>query len=678
MMCNRRNDGISMKGIASEKLYAVALVVIVLGVYLRVVHHSFIDFDDNVYIIMNDHVRSGITVRSILWAFKTMYSANWHPLTWLSHMLDVEMYGLHPGGHHMTSVLFHVASSLLLFLFLRESTGRIQESAIVALLFGIHPVHVESVVWVAERKDVLCMFFGLLALISYVRYIRAPSTGKYLGIVFCFALGLLSKPMIVTLPFVMLLLDFWPLHRTSLLCHANGDASPPISSDDAARRLRPNIARLFMEKLPLLILSSISCVVTYIAQSASGAVLSVETLPVGVRIANAMAAYTSYLGKLLFPIDLAIFYPHLGQQLPLWQWLGSSILLVSISILFIRRFLISPFLIIGWLWFLGTLIPVIGLVQVGSQALADRYTYMPAIGIYIIIIWGGREVLSIMKPRKEIVGSFGLVMFICISSMTWNQISLWKNSETLFRHAIAVTENNFLAHNILAVVLGEEGRLEEAYEEYVTSLEMNQQYVDLLVNYGVILVRMGRIEEALEKYRQALSINPDDINAHVNMGKVLTQLQNNDKATLHYNSASEVIAKHKDSIYNNSVMHNSLGIGYCEIGKLDEAIRHFAYALELAPDNPDGHNNMGRVLAQKGLRAEAKEHLYKAIEIQPVFPQALNNLGLVLMQDDFVEDAIYYFARALQQNPEYEKARVNFMSAVLSLCTSYSYESPVH
>ena len=394
-----------------------------LSVYWQIQHHDFINFDDNEYITENIHVQQNITLKSVIWAFTEFHSNNWHPVTWLSHMLDVEILGVNPGRHHLVNLLFHIINSLLLFSVLRKMTGNLWKSGFVAALFALHPLHVESVAWASERKDVLSTFFWMLTLIGYIRYVQRKSLQRYLIVVLFFILGLLSKPMLVTLPFVLLLLDYWPFRR--------------IQFEQQAIPWR-DILKLILEKIPLSLLAATSAYITFLAQTEGRVVKSLDQFPIGIRLSNALVSYVTYIFKMIFPTKLAVLYPHPGMY-PLWKITGALFILICISFFAVKSARKYPYICIGWFWYTGTMIPVIGLVQVGMQSMADRYTYIPFIGLFIVITWGLSDLMGKFQYRKFCIGFASLLVFPILLIITWKQIGYWKNSVTLYTHAINVT-----------------------------------------------------------------------------------------------------------------------------------------------------------------------------------------------------------------------------------------------
>jgi len=511
------------------------LCLITLAVYCQVVNHEFIYYDDNVYVTENPYIKSGLTSENVVWSFTAKVLGNWHPLTLLSHMLDCQLYGLNSGRHHLTSVFFHIANTLLLFLVLRRMTDALWRSAFVAALFAIHPLHVESVAWVAERKDVLSTFFWMLTMWGYVRYVERPGVNRYLLVVLFFVLGLMAKPMLVTLPFVLLLLDYWPLKRFQFGQSGGG--------------------RLVLEKLPLFVLSAASSVVTYFVQQSEGAVRSLSGFPVAVRIENAIISYINYIIKMFCPLNLSVFYPHPGTLL-FWQISGACLLLVSISFIVFRIIRQHPYIAVGWLWYMGTLVPVIGLVQVGLQAMADRYTYISLIGIFIIIAWGFPKILVRWRYKKTVLASISSALLLILMTLAWFQVRYWVNSISLFEHALHVTTNNYMMHNGLGAALANQGKMDKAISHFSESLRINPWNEETQYILGLAFAKQGRIDEAIIHYYEALRINPRFAEAH-----------------------------------------NKLGVALNRKGEIEDAIVHFREALRISPDLTNANNNLKKALA---------------------------------------------------------------------------------
>ena len=646
-----------MKQRTLERVISVGLMVLVLAVLCQVAGHDFLNFDDGTYITKNSVVQSGLSKRGFFWAFTSMEASNWHPMAWLSHMLDCQLYGLNPAGHHLTSLFLHMANTLLLFLVLRTATGSLWKSAMVAALFGIHPVHVESVAWISERKDVLSGFFWMLTIFAYIRYCRRPGHDGYVLILILFSLGLMAKPMLVTLPFVLLLLDFWPLGRLRF----------PGQQGDKSRA--NSLGHIVWEKIPLFVLSAASSVVTFAAQSEGRAVTTFEILPLKARVLNALVSYVRYMEKAFWPHDLAIFYPHPGNTLAIWQGMAAGLFLAVISVLVVLQRSKRPFLIVGWLWFLVTLVPVIGILQVGGQSMADRYTYIPFIGIFIMCVWGVSGLIKRVPYGRILFACSGSGILICLSIVTCFQVGHWQDSKAIFRHAISVTNRNHVAHCSLGTAFLDEGRLDEAVIEYKKALDIWPSYPDALNNLGVACVRKGLVKEALTHYDQAIKADPKYVLAHLNMAEALTELGQLNEAVSHYSEALFINPECGS-------VHNSMGVLLAKLKKMDEAVAHLTLAIDLCPNCIEPHNNLGKVLAYKGDFDGAVRQLERAIELRPDYAEAHNNLGLVFLQLGAVEEAIYHIASALHFKPDYAKARANLRRAVYSLGPEKS--TPAH
>jgi tetratricopeptide (TPR) repeat protein len=555
------------------------LAVATLAVYSQLRTHQFVNFDDNLYVTDNPVVQEGLTLKGLSWAFTTTRTGNWHPLTWLSHMLDCQLFGLNPAGPHLTNLAFHLANSLLLFLWLAYLTSSLGCSFMVAALFALHPMHVESVAWVAERKDVLSTCFWLLTMWAYVWQVQRPGWGRYLLILICFTLGLMAKPMLVTLPFVLLLVDYWPLGRLALPGPAAASSPPGVA-----------LRRLLWEKAPLFTLSALFCLITVYAQRNVGAFWSLKTLPFGARLANALAAYVSYLGQMFWPLHLAVAYPHAKDGLPLWQPLAAGLLLAGLSFLALRQARRQPYLPVGWFWYLGTLVPVIGLVQVGQQAMADRYTYVPFIGLFMALVWGTAALAARWRAPRFLLPVGAGVVLSALAVCTWVQAGYWRNSITLFGHTLQVTKENALAHTNLGIALAMRGRLDQAVAHYTEALRIKPDFAEVHYNLGVVLAAQGRLEQAKAQFIETLRLKPKIAEAHNGLGEILAAQ-----------------------------------------GKIDQAKAQYTEALRLKPNLARARNNLGEVLADQGKVEEAIAQFKKAIEIQPDFPQAHLNLGLALL-----------------------------------------------
>ena len=605
-----------------QLLVTAGLAAAVLAVYWQVHAHGFVEFDDPAYVSDNPLVRRGLTWEGVRWAFGTGRLGNWNPLTWLSHMLDVQWFGLDAGAHHLVGVAFHLVNTLLLFAVLTRMTGAVWPSAVVAALFGLHPLHVESVAWISERKDVLSTLCWLLLLWSYARYAEARAWGWYAVTVVFLGLGLMAKPMLVTVPFVLLLLDFWPLGRVAWPGDApsaatNAAAGPSRRKTSRARRggardagVRTTpLATLLWEKVPLLVLTAVCSAVAYTMQSRSGAVVPGDALPFSLRVSNALVAYVRYLLMALWPADLAVLYPY-DTSLPLWQPLGAALCLVGLTALVLRHARRHPYALVGWLWYLGTLVPVIGLVQIGNQALADRYTYVPLIGVFVIVAWGGRSLLRRWAVPPPLAGALASLAIGAYAVAAWAQVGLWKDGETLFSHALRVTHANWVAHNNLGVALAARGDVEGAMAQYQAALRVKPDCADAHNNVGLMLWRQGRREDAAEQYRLSLRAAPGAAETHSNLGVVLTELGQRDEAIAHLNEAIRLDPQFAGA-------HVNLGNVWRDSGRTQEAIEQYEQALRIKPDSADPHNNLGAILAQQGRREEALEQFRAALRYDP-------------------------------------------------------------
>jgi Tfp pilus assembly protein PilF len=564
-------------------LALVLLAIVVFALYGQVRQHDFVTYDDDVYITGNPVVAEGLSWEGVRWAFTTTYAGNWHPLTWLSHMLDCHLFGVDPGAHHLSGVALHAANGVLLFLALYYLTGAFWKSLLVAALFAIHPLRVESVAWAAERKDLLAGLFWMLTMLAYGHYARRPRPGRYLLVALSFALGLLAKPMLVTLPCVLLLLDMWPLRR-----------SPTW--------------RLVFEKLPLFALAAVSAIITVIAQRSGGALSSAEILPAGLRAANAATSYISYLWKSIWPSGLAFYYPLSGVSL-LPAVLAVLFLTVA-TWLAVRSGRRLPYLPVGWLWFLGTLVPVIGLVQVGSQAMADRYAYLPLIGIYIALAWGLAGIIE-RRPgmRRAIAGALCLAL-AAFAMMTWRQTGYWRNSRALYERALQVTERNYLAHNGLGNVLLREGSPEEAAAHFERALAIKPGFAHAHNNLGIVLKKRGDLAAAAAHYEHAIRIKPDFAQAHSNLGNVLARQ-----------------------------------------GDLTGAAAHYRRAIEIDPARPGPLINLGNLLFRWGEFASAIELYESALAIDPRLAEAYKNIGVAAERLGDIPKAVAHYRRALELDP---------------------------
>jgi len=609
-------------------------VFIVFGQTLR---YGFVNYDDDQYFYSNSHVKAGLTWHGVIWAFQTEYASNWHPLTWLSLMLDAQLFGAGAAGPHLTNVLLHAINAVLLFFLLKRLTDVRWGSAWVAAVFAIHPLHVESVAWVSERKDVLSGLFFMLTLLMYTQYVEGIRTRKaktFYGLTLLFfVLGLMSKPMLVTLPFVLLLLDWWPLKRLS----------------HSILSFRNQILRLALEKLPFFLLSAASCVVTVFAQRE--AVRSMVALPLAARFGNASISCVIYLVQMVWPENLTVFYPYrLG--LPGWQALGASAFLffvVLVAILTARRF---PYFFVGWLWYLGMLVPVIGLVQVGDQSHADRYTYLPQIGLYLLVTWAAKDLTASWHHHRQLFGVTGCGMIVVLMACAWKQTTYWHDSESLWRHSLTCTAGNYTAYNNLGYALAAQGRIAEAIWHYQKALEIYPDYAQANINLGRVFLDEGRLDNADKYLQRAIEIEPNSAEAHNDLGILLATQGKTDEAVEHYQRA---IALDPDL----AKAYNNLAILFASQGQFTEAVRYYQKTLELAPDYADAHDNFGILLARMGQLTEAMKQFQIGLKIRGGSAEAYNDLGLLLVSLEQTNEATKQYQKALELKPDYAEAQYN-------------------
>ena len=541
--CRSQGPGAGDRG--QFPILAACLAVLTLAIYWQTTGFEFTNFDDDYYVTDNTHVTDGLTMDGVVWAFTSRHASNWHPLTWISHMLDCRSGDLEPGRHHLTSILLHAANAILLFLVLERLTGFRWRSAFVAALFAVHPLHVESVAWVAERKDVLSTFFWLLTMLAYARYAgsgvggqgpgagrrNTPSIWRYLLVVLLFALGLMSKPMLVSLPVVLLLLDYWPLGRLQVTGYrlqkqgaggrgpgargrgpgAGGNSQFPIPNSQLA-------GRLLLEKVPLFALALASCVVTFVVQRITGSVFSIDVYPIGVRLANAVVACVAYLIKMVWPVGLACFYPHPGRGLPVWQTVASGAALAAVTVLAVSLARRRPYVLVGWMWYLVTLIPVIGFVQVGRQAMADRYTYVPLIGVFVALTWAIGDLVAGSRRRVAVATAAACAVLVALSAGSYLQVRYWRDSVALFSRAVSVTKDNGLAYYNLACALKASGDDEAARRHVRTALRLLPDDPRSRNSFGCDLLEQGMIDEAVGCFRQAIEGDPRFEEAYCNLG----------------------------------------------------------------------------------------------------------------------------------------------------------------
>jgi tetratricopeptide (TPR) repeat protein len=561
----------------------VLLAAAVFVTYSQVLHFDFVTFDDPEYVTANPHVQAGLSLAGVVWAFGSSAAGSWFPLAWLSHMLDCDLFGLDAGWHHFTNVCIHALSALLWFMVLKRITGARWRSAMAAFLFALHPLHVESVAWVCERKDVLSALFCALTLWAYAGYVARPGRGRYLLTLFLFCLGLMAKPMLVTLPVVLLLLDQWPFRRGLRI----------------------------LEKLPFFAASIAVSLVTYLVHRQAGALASFEVVPLAARLENALVSYVVYIFKMLWPVNLAVFYPY-SQASLVAPAVMAAIALAAVTVIVIRVFPRWPYLAVGWLWYLVTLVPVIGLVQAGAQARADRFTYIPMIGISIAVVWGVSEALRAW-PRVRLA----LAAAVCAACLvlTWLQVGYWRDSVTLYRHAIDVTTDNYVARFNLASVLEARGRSAEALAQLRETVRIRPYFASAHAELGQLLAQQGQPAEALGELQAAVSLKPDSAEAHFRLGSVLGTLGRATDAAAEFAEAIRLQPENADAHYN-------LALALAQQDKLPEAAREFDATVRLRPDDVDARFNLGIVLARLGRLDESIAQLSDAVRIKPDFAEA--------------------------------------------------------
>jgi len=612
-------------------LAAICLILAVFTVlvYAQTFHFGFVAYDDDIYVYNNPMLKAGLSASAIAWSLTTFACSNWHPLTWISYLLNAELFGINAGWFHAVNVILHAGSAILLFLALFRMTRRPFRCAVVAAIFALHPLHVESVAWVAERKDVLSTFFEMAALLLYVRLVERRTVTRYLAMAGMFALGLMAKPMLVTFPFILLLLDYWPLRRLNW---------PPRW---------PPAKPLLLEKTPLLALSAIGSVLTFFAQRGNG-MAALDRLPVIMRLGNAVLSYVAYIGKAVWPADLGVLYP-LTAPAAVPAALAALILLAITAAAF-RAAKSRPYLLTGWLWYIGTLVPVIGLVQVGSQSRADRYMYVPLVGLSIAAVWAAADWAE-ERPRlqRALAAAAGLLLLLAAAG-AHRQAGYWRDSTTLFEHTLAVTEQNHLIHANLGTVLQAEGKLEAAAAEYRQAVTIYPEYAEGHEDLGTVLAAEGNFEAAAAEYRRAATLNPGNADAHANLGHELLRAGQFDQASDQLREAIRL----KPGI---PAAQGDFGILLASRGDYQEAARHLTESLRQAPGDAAHESNLCFVLLHAGQPGEAMAHCKEALRLQPDLTDAHFNLGSVLAALGQKSDARTEFALALRSDPANAAAR---------------------
>jgi len=720
MECPEQNTHPSMRGWRLA-LAAAVLAVVVIGIYGQTLRHGFSVLDDDDYVVKNLIVQDGLTTRGFAWAMTTGAVANWHPATWLSHMLDCQLFGMKAGGHHAVNTLLHLINSVLLFFVFRAMTGAARRSLLLAALFAAHPLHVESVAWISERKDVLHAFFWIAAMGAYVRYARNPGVPRYLVATVLFALALMAKPMAVTLPCVFLLLDYWPLERHKAR-EIKREALDTRRKKNKTDRLSPSPfrlqasawQRLVLEKLPWFAMSAASSVVTFIVQQRGGAMRTLEAMPPLQRIGNVFISYVRYVVKAVWPSNLSVYYPHLGAETSGWIVLAAAVALAAATVWVWRGSRTRRYLAVGWLWFLGTLVPVIGIVQVGSQSIADRYMYLPIVGLFIMALWGSHDAAAWLRTkapwfRPALPMAAGCALVLAYAAAAFAQTAKWRDNITLFEHSLKATSGNDFVHYNLGIALKRAGRLDEALHHFQKAVEFRNSYVaariyiglihyekgeyeaaireyeqamqfaaghpnhaDLENDLGVAYFSLGKMEEAASHYTKALQINPNDPDAHYNLGLTLQRLERHDEALRHVREAARLNPRHEpahklaESLEKEAAAHRpaivvprlagagdyfTRGNELADAKKYAEAAAHYEEALKLKPDFTDARINLGNALAVQGRLREAATQFREAARLQPNSGDAFLNLGHALTELGELGPAGDAYAKAAALNP---------------------------
>lgn len=625
------------------------LAVVTLLAFWQIHDCDFINFDDPEYVTENSHVLKGITADGIRWAFMSGHASNWHPLTWISHMLDVQFFGLNPHWHHLMNLLFHIANTLLLFFVLHRMTKVLWPSVVVAALFALHPLHVESVAWVSERKDVLSAFFWMLTLNAYVSYVASPNRWRYLIVLLFFGLGLMAKPMLVTLPFVLLLLDYWPLRRfgrtESALAQKNSEWI--------------TIRSLIWEKVPFFVLAFLSSIVTFVVQQKGGMIQSLQSFPFEVRLQNALISYITYMVKTIWPTHLAFLYPYPSHQ-QLWHVLGAVLVFVSITIFVIRAAKNSPYLTVGWFWYVGTLVPVIGFIQLALQARADRYTYLPHIGLFIMAAWGIPELIGKWRYRGQALFALSIGFLVFFFIVTVNQLKYWKNSFTLYDHTIKITDSNFLAYGNRGYAYASAGDYQQAIADYDRSITINPNIMMVHFNRGYANYKLGNYKQSIMDYEKAIEIVPGSSLSYFHLALTYEKLGNEKEAIKNYDKAIEITPESPLAYFNR-------GNAYAAFGQTKRAIEDYGKAIGIDPQYVQAYLNQGCSYHDLGNDKQAIMNYNRAIEIDPHNAEIYYNRAISYAKLGNVKQAIADDTRAIELNPKFAQAYYNRGNAYKAL-----------
>jgi len=648
-VAGRRTTFASRRTTFSSVPVYIALVVAVFAVFRQVSGFEFVNLDDLTYVVRNPHVTSGLTLHGVAWAFTHAYEGYWAPLTWLSYMAEVQFFGLNSGAFHATSVVVHAANACLLFAALKRMTGAYWPSACVAALFAVHPLQVESVAWIAERKDVLSTFFYVLTIWAYARYVERRGLARYLLVVAGFACGLMSKPMIVTLPLVLILLDVWPLRRL-----AQSDDGP----GQASRSTTTRAVDLVREKAPLLIMSLVVAVVTIVVQGNAGALASLTTASLSTRVANALVSCATYLAKMFWPSGLAALYPY-PRAVPVWQAAVALLALTGISAGVLRGRERAPWLVVGWLWYLVTLVPVLGLIQAGPQARADRYTYVAMIGISIMAVWGIAQLADRFRYRRTVCAGVACVTLAMAGALAWQQVTYWRSTETVFRRALAVTSDNYVAHKGLGTVLLDAGHIDDAIVQLQSAVALAPDYGEALSDLGEALLAAGQPDAAAANLTRAVQRQPANPDFRVNLGSALYALGRGPAAEVEYREALRLAP-------DNYMAHSGLGLALAQEGDLDNARRELLTAIQLNPGYADAHLNLATILARMGRTEEASRAFADLARLNPGAPDAHIGLGTLLAKEGRMNEAIAELSIAVRMKPDDAALHGNLGIALVS------------
>jgi len=647
--------------IQNPLFFAGVLIVVTLILYWQTKDFGFVNYDDNIYVYNNKHIQKELSIENLKWALTASYEASWQPVVWLSYMIGYHFHGLNPGWHHLTNVFFHISNALLLFFLLKQITGALYRSAFIAFLFALHPIHMESVVWITERKDVLCAFFWMLSIWSYLHYLKRPGLLRYTQLFALLSLSLMTKPMPVTLPFTLLLLDFWPLGRVdfkirkseTLNLEREQECASNFSPHTFIHIISTSIANLFsfirrnihlfLEKLPLFIPVILSIIITIMVSKSGGAVPSLKIFPLQIRIENALFSYICYIEKMMWPFNLAVFYPHPGD-LPFWKVTASLLLILIISVISIRMIQKRPWLFVGWFWYLGTLVPVIGLIQIGGYAMADRFAYIPFIGIYIIIAWGIPLLFSNFK-KKTMISIISISFILIIFLTAWNQIKYWTDSIRLFEHALEVTSNNAIAHNNLGTALRESKKQDKALMHFMKALQIDPKLALTYNNLGMTLAEKGETDKAIYYYTQAIHFDPEFSEAYNNLGIVLFQKNKLKEAIEHFQTAIQRMPDNTDMQHNLSIILQTQK-------KIDAAIEKIQTRLENITDDPILYYQLGNMYLKKGEDDKAILNYQNALSLKSDFKPALNSLSNAFTNRNDYSKAIFFLEKLIALDPD--------------------------